>query len=509
MRQLLVLLKYGLGARYSRRDGGTRRSFGFVALVVSSFIIGFPLGSLFFELFKVLSAVRISTYTLSTLLMVQWSILSGLLFLISFVPSLINSFARNDEIQFLLTFPIERWAIVAYQMVLTLALQPLTVVMYLFVFPAYVVACGGNLFYGFLVAILFVFLMLSLSFLLSCVFGLFLERSQARRISTAGLIVTIVLFFLAMQFLPNYARNLVNQNISFLSHALTKFMHPLNIFAWPVRALNEPFYLLIMLIVCPTLFLLSVPVAEKLSFEQKVSFRSSRRIWFGAGKVFWKDLKILARNEQSLFTLLYPVAFGVLFGVSFRNFVPAMMLFTTLSGSYVAYNSAMLTKQELSVWPLPVLLPVKESNLLLPKLIVPSSIYLALFSAMLVFFKFWFSLPSTIFLLVPVMSTVFLFSSTLGMLFYLKQPFRSDPSNPSRVLTSTRVLTIQGIVLLLSLICLMPFQTSVRSALVEIVGVQNVAFLIFYGVPFGCAVLLAIFSKRLFNRVKQLFQEIE
>lgn len=478
-------------------------------MIAASFMIGFPLGSIFLEMFKTLSSVTMASHTLSTLLALQWTLLNGFLFLTSFVPSLINSFSRNEEIQLLLTFPLRRWTIVVYQMVLTLSLQSFSVVMYLFVFPAYAVARGKNLLLGLLVAFLFVLLMLSISVLLSCVFGLFLSRSVARRITVVGLIATVVTFFLATQFLPNYIRTLLARDPAVLSAVLVKLMHPLNVFAWPIKALDEPVYSLLMLALCLLLASLSSPVAEKLSFEQTSSTRKARNKGFNGGKMFWKDFKLVLRSEQSLFTLVYPVIFAVLFGLSFKSPTPAIVISLVLSGTYVAYNSAMLTKQELAVWPLPAVLPLRDTDILLPKLFVPSFMYWSLFSALLVFFKFWFSMSAAAFLLVPVVFVTFVFSSAQGMFFYLQQPSKADPSNPSRVLSTTKALIVQGLLLLTSLVYILPVLPSLQLALLEFLKVQTIVSFIVYMGPVGCALTLAFFSKKLFTRAKELFQRIE
>jgi ABC-2 type transport system permease protein len=509
MRQLFVLLKYGLSTNYRRRSGRSGRLPSSVVTIAASLLIGLPLGSIFFQVFKVISSFRIDSCDPSTLLMLQWTSLNGLLFLASFVPSLINSFSRNEEIHLLLTFPVKRWTIVAYQMILTLSLQPFAVMMYLFVFPAYVVTHGRNLFLGLIVAFLFVLFMLSFSVLLSCIFGLFMSRSVARRITTISLIASVTLFFLATQFLPNYAQGLFTQDPAVLSSTLLKFMHPLNIFAWPIRALDEPIYGLLMLILVFSLSLLSSPVAERLSFEQVSFVGRSKTAGFKGGKMFWKDVKLMVRSEQGLFTLIYPAAFAVLFGLSLRSPVPALVISLVLSGTYVAYNSAMLTKQELSVWPLPLVFPLRNVDILLPKLFVPSLIYWALFSALLVFFKFWFSMSTVVFLLVPMVFVMFVFASTLGMFFYLRQASKVDLSNPSRVLNLTKTMIIQGLLLVIALVHLLPLLPSVQLALLDFIKIRSIVSLILYGAPAGCALALIFFSKRLFARVKGLFQGIE
>lgn len=457
-------------------------------------------------MFRVLSSVRIGSHDLSALLIAQWSLLNGLLFLVSFVPSLVNSFARNEEIQLLLSFPIKRRIIVLYQMILTLSVQPFPVVMYLFVFPSYVLASGGNIVLGVISALLFIFLMLSISVLLSSILGLFVGRSVARRITAVGLVITVTLFLLATQFLPSYVQSLVERDPSMLSQGLDRLMHPFNIFSWPVRAIDEPVYALLMLILTLLIVFSSSPIAEKLSFEQVSLARKSKVATFGRGGMIWKDVKLMLRSEQGIFMLLYPLAFGILFGLSLRSFVPAMMISLMLGGSYVAYNSAMLTKQELSIWPLPLVYPVPVKRLLLPKLFAPPTIYSGLFTAMLVFFKVWFSLPSAVLLLVPMMFVTFVFTAALGMFFYLKEPSKAGLSNPSRVLNTTKVLAVQGLTLLTTAAWLLPVQLSLRST-TALKG-STILFMA-YATTLACALLLVFLSRKLFARVKQLFEQIE
>lgn len=506
MRQLLTLLKYALKTS-ARSSGKVRRFPNFVFMLAASLAFGLPIASMFFEVFKILSDFPVGKYDLSTLLAAQWSLVSGFLFLASFTPSLVNSFVRNEELQLLLTLPIKRWAIVSYQMFLTLILQPLPIVLYVFVLPAYALSHGKNFLLGLVSAVFFTLMLLSLSVIFSCFAGLFLNRSTAKRLTVVSLIVTVVLFLVVSQFLPSYAKNLLKSDVQSLTLSLSYLTHPLNPFAWPIRAIDEPLYLIFMLLLSFSFLLVAMLLSERLTFEQESPTRG--RITLSGGGMFWKDFKLLFRNEQSLFTLIYPAAFGILFAIATRSFVPALLMVMIISGTYVSYNSAALMKQELSCWPLPATFPVDELHLLIPKLFVPSIVYGAIFSGLFVFFQIWFSLPLSTYVFLPFVFILYGFASILGTFFYLKQPTRGEPTNPSRILSPTKILTIQGIILLTSFACLLPISGSFQLLLRETFKSSFIAMFLTYALPVVSSVVMMVLMRKLFKRIEDLLQQIE
>lgn len=508
MRQLLILLKYGLKTS-TRFSGKVRRFPNIVFMIVASLAFGLPIASMFFEMFKVLSNFPVGKYDLSTLLAAQWSLVSGLLFLASFTPSLVNSFVRNEELQLLLTFPIKRWTIVSYQMFLTLILQPLPIVLYVFVLPAYALSHGKNLFLGLMGAILFTLMLLSLSIIFSCLAGLILNRSTAKRLTVVSLVVTVVLFLMVSQFLPSYAKNLLNNDISSLNFSLRSLIHPLNPFGWPVRAIDEPSYMVFMLLFIFLFSFTAMLVSERLTFEQEGFTKTVKRTAISGGGMFWKDIKLFLRNEQSLFTLIYPVAFGIPFAIATRSFVPALLVVTIISGTYVSYSSAMLMKQELSCWPLPATFPVSELHLFMPKLFIPSIIYGTIFLGLLVFFQIWFSLPLSVYVFLPFVFILYGFASILGTFFYLKQPSRGEPTNPSRILSPTKVLTIQGIILLTSSACLLPISGLFQPLLREVFKSPFLVTVLTYALPVVSSVVMIVLMRKVFKRIEDLLRQIE
>lgn len=501
-------MKYGLKTS-NRLSGKVRRFPSIVFIIVASLAFGLPIASMFFEMFKILSDFPVGKYDLSTLLAAQWSLVSGLLFLASFTPSLVSSFVRNEELQLLLTLPIKRWVIVSYQMFLTLILQPLPIVLYAFVLPTYALSHGKNLLLGLLSAVLFTLMLLSLSVIFSCFAGLFLNRSTAKRLTVVSLVATVILFLMVSQFLPSYAKNLLNSDISSLNFSLGCLIHPLNPFGWPVRAIDEPSYMIFMLLFIFLFSFAAMLVSERLTFEQEGLTKTVRRTTTSGGGMFWKDFKLFFRSEQSLFTLIYPVAFGIPFSIATRSFVPALLMVTIISGTYVSYNSAALMKQELSCWPLPATFPVSELHLLVPKLFVPSIIYGTIFLGLLVFFQIWFSLPPFTYVFLPFVFILYSFASILGTFFYLKQPSRGEPANPSRILSPTKVLTIQGIILLTSFTCLLPISGSLQPLLRGIFKSSLTATVLTHTLPVVSSAVMIVLMRKLFKRIEDLLKRIE
>ena len=135
MKKFLILLKYGLsGSSATHTDSRRKRGKVSAALmpIIASTAFGIPMILLFGRSFYLLKDVQIAGTDLATFLVSMWSTVVGVLFLGAFVPSFVTSFLRNEEVLMLLTLPVKKSAIVLYQMILTLMMQSITVVMYLF-----------------------------------------------------------------------------------------------------------------------------------------------------------------------------------------------------------------------------------------------------------------------------------------------------------------------------------------------------------------------------------------
>lgn len=270
MRELMILLKYGLSGSTSslrKSRGKKKRSISTLFIpVIAVSVYGLPIGFLFTDLFKVVKNVAVGDTNLATLLVSGWSVLMSGMFILSFVPGLVNSFVRNEEIQLLLTMPLRRSTIVLYQAVITLMLQSFTVVMYIFVLPAYAIATGKSLLVSVLAGFTMFFMLFLVSVCLATLVGVWMQRSTARRMNILSLLLAVILFLVITQSLPNMARAGTGAQSALIQTGL-KVFYKFNPLIWPVLVLDNFFYVIPLSTMVLALWFVSLKISGRIAFE--------------------------------------------------------------------------------------------------------------------------------------------------------------------------------------------------------------------------------------------------
>lgn len=504
MNQLIILLKYGLKGSSSVFTGKQRSSRSFFSLFIS-IIAYLPISFVFYDFFKSASQIQIGRYNLATVFLSYWSILMGGIFIVSFVPSLVSSFVRNEEIQFLLTLPVKRSTIVFYQMILTLVLQSFTVIVYLFVVPIYSLIMKKSILFGILNAFLMCFFLLSISVLLASLLGLWMSRSTAKKITVIGIILTLIALFTAIQF-PDMVSN--QQSLEKFVKIGQIFLSKVNIFSWPILAISgEYIYTFYLAILCTGSWFLCLRVSEMLTFEE-ISAKKKKvsKKYSGLNGFYWKDLKLVFRHHQSIFMIIYPVVFGLIFAFSNRWFVSPMLITIVISTMYTSMNSALLMKQEFETWPFCRLLPLTSAQLIMPKIIIPSLIYTIIFAGMTAFFQAFFHTPLSIYAIIFVVFILYVFASTFGAYLFMKEARKVEISNPSRILNIKDVILLEAISFALSIASILPLSLYMFSqkTLSDLFGSQLMTILVGVFLPAGTLILTAglikEFIKKIFDR---------
>ena len=513
MKKFLILLKYGLSGS-SAAHTGSRRKRGKVSAalmpIIASTAFGIPMILLFGRSFYLLKDVQIAGTDLATFLVSMWSTVVGVLFLGAFVPSFVTSFLRNEEVLMLLTLPVKKSAIVLYQMILTLMMQSITVVMYLFTIPTYAVATGKNFLLSIISALLAVLLVLCISLILSIFLGKWMNRSLARRISMIVYIIAIVLFLAASQLLPRYAFKEVNLgSIEKLTEVVSLFTGAWNVFSWPVMVLQgEYLYLVLLIMVSALLWVVSMQLANSLdlgTFSEKVSTTEAQKIrknLFLKG-FYMKDARILLRIDQAVFMFIYPIAFAFILGFSTKSFLMPVFLCLLISTFYVSILSGTLLKQEFLAWPVPLNFPVTSLQLILPKIIVPTTLFSCAFLAVLLAFKIAFNLPFRIFWMIPVAFSLYSAAAMLGLKVMIKERNRVDLSNPSKVMSTANIFAIEGIVLALAFASILPLQYYMfsRESLLNFVKIEALVPIVGIGAPTAVVIAIIIYLVRNIKKI--------
>ncbi len=457
MRELRILLKYGLKGTYQGRNR-KRSSQSILLIIVFASVYGFPLSSIFHEIFKKTSSIFINGIDFPTLLISYWSTLSIIMFLTSFFSSLVSSFVKNEEINILLTYPISRASIAIYQMILTFVSQAFVLVMYFSVFIAYSTATGRNIPICLLSLILMSICTFFISLILSASIGLFMKRSTARAMNIVSLLLSVVIFLIATQLLPGLLNTLVESELEKFLRVGQILLSPVNVFAWPILATLEKYeYLVGLIVLTIAAGFVGLKIAYKLTFEQNERQKMNKRLLMIENLDFTKkELKILVRQSQTIMMFFYPTALCLIFSYATKS-IPSSIFFTVITSAfYVSSAAALLSAQELQIWPMPRVLPINMRFVVIPKIFLPPTLFALIFTATLFLLQLLFNIPWIFHLLTPLVFILYLYASTLAVDVTFKYGKGTGILNPSRVIPVNRVFEIQIFVMLTSIFIVAP-----------------------------------------------------
>ncbi|MGJ8454084.1 hypothetical protein ACSFC1_02120 [Pseudothermotoga sp. U03pept] len=513
MKELLTLLKYGLRSPViSPKKTNRKRISNLLFPILAVSVYGIPLSMLFYETFKSIAQIHIGKYNLASIIVVQWSALMALMFVLSFFPSLVSTFVKNDEIRLLLTMPIRRSTIVLYQAILTLITQSIVVVMYLFVVPSYALSTGKSLVLAVVSSVLMCLVLLFLSILLASIFGLWMSRSSAKKMNILSLILTVAVFVLVTQLLPNLVSKTNTGTLPGLINIGERLLSPFNPVAWPIIGLENPIYIVFLLTSLIMLWFASLKVSEGLEFEEKGIKQKRKSVTTQShGGIFFKDLRLMIRHERGIFMLIYPVVFSVIFVFTTNSFTTPLFITIIISTMYVSLNTAILMKQEFLSWPFMKLLPIDCSKVLMPKLIIPAGLYSVISSGLVVFLQIYFKVPWMVYLLIPLIFVMYTFAAVFGLNLLLKEREKTEMENPAKILSTGHVFLIEGVVIALALGMVLPVTLYIyaRQQLFSLFKTNFLVILLGIGLPVLLCLILIFIIFKYVKKLSLLIDRIE
>ncbi len=510
MREILVLLKYGLKGSgiFSRKKRG-RGIPVVIPSLVFVFAFGIPMYLILRENFSYLLSAISSDQV--ELLMSFWCFFLTIISITTLFPFVVYSLIRNEEIEMLLSFPISRGGIIVYQTILTLMSESFLTVFFLFGFLAYTDALGHSRMISILISLTYILFLISLSMLIAVIFGRFLGKHNARKIHIMMYFVNILFFVLFSQMNPSVLRNMsVERALEYLAFIEKIIMNPLNPAYLPILSLKHPSVLPIMVFSVIILFFVSYRLSESVSFEIVYKKREKSEI-FSPGKaiktfsIFSKDLRVFFRNEHMVFMMFYSIGFPLIYVIFSKDFSFSFPLMIYISGFYTALASAFLSSQEYIVIPLSKSLPLKQEKLFLPKLIIPSFLYTIVY----IIFNIIYILMVGDFLIlltIPFTFLLYLFSSYLGISFYLKKP----TMNTKKVISGVRIYALEGLVLLVGALTSIAvfLYVYMKDSLVRFLG-EVFTDLFGIALPIAVSIFLIHYISRGMKKVADIFSRLD
>ncbi len=436
MREFILIFKLRLKANRKRaknkrtllntgRKGIKLSMLGRVLLILIAFA---PMMTLTWmsmsKTYPLVAQVPLSGGTLADAMLSNYLMFGGIMFIIGFFPILVYNIAANDkELEFLLTLPVSRTTLffTILAQIALFAIYPLLIIL-----PSifsYIAALQNNLLgytFATLVCIEEILFSLGISGLVALTIARSMKRKTASKLTMIVSLVNILMIVLFANLVPSSKSSSMEafkitmqkfQNIS-----LSKF----NPFYWMAMAVKGNFaYLGLVTLVTIVVVYLIFLISKRLEFENTEK-RSKRKKISYVGKtkpviytMIFKELKLLFREDQSIFMLLYPIAFPLIFGFigSFQGF-SAIYISVMLAVTYCAmatYGSFGFEKQ---ISPYQLTFPIDKSLILTSKTVAPTILYSLDVLTVGLLFIFVFKTPPKLLLMVPF-SIVMLFEVSL------------------------------------------------------------------------------------------------
>jgi ABC-2 type transport system permease protein len=294
------------------------------------------------------------------------------------------------------------------------------------------------------------------------------SKGVVRKINVLISLFAIFFYFVIISF-QNVNMEQVQSLIKFFDFT-TK---PYNILALSFISDKLFFYALLLSILFTLIFYI---LADKLAFEPIQRKTSKNYKIKGYGSVikalYRKDFKATLRYEQFLYFILYPIGFGIFFSFINKDYFLTIITVIPITTFYVALETAILTNAEVSNLQTILTFPVKLTTLLIPKIIIPTSINLFIVLGVFVFSAFKSNLSYLSYLIIPFTFLMFSMSSIIGMYFVTKNPQKSE--NMSKLFGIAQTFIIEGITISLSFGSMLPIsflinpQSSIKIKVISI-----------------------------------------
>ncbi|MGC9772181.1 ABC-2 type transport system permease protein [Fervidobacterium changbaicum] len=390
----------------------------------------------------------------------------SLFYVVGFVGTGMYAFSRNEDVEFLLTLPIKRNIITLYYLIVTLSSQAFTLGFFVATALAYAISIKQNVLAFIIQTIIHLVFLSSISAVLAVLFGGVTSKRYLRILNTI-ILLSLIFIYLGFMYFQDVGIKDLGENENFirlLSFANSKY----NILIWTYsEKLSNTMVILTVSIIALFIFW---KLAGTVGFESTRGKVRERKDYFRKesysskmGGILWKDMKLLVRNEQFIFLILYPALFSLFMFFTSNSPIASVTPFVAIAGIYCAIESGILTANEMQYKAVVRTFPVKPKNLILPKLMIPVFINISLFIIITIVSALFGRFSSTSLIYVAISFALFILSALVGAYYSLKSPGKAK-NQPFSV---GATFLIEGIMLGIALGILFPMNLFISKAKLE------------------------------------------
>jgi ABC-2 type transport system permease protein len=380
----------------------------------------------------------------------------GVFFFLNFSPSIIVNLFDSDMTKLHLVMPVKKSTIFFATAIDSFVMAALPLGMLIPIIVVYSIILKVNIFFAIMATIGFVLFLVAISLLGGVIMSFFMGKTAAKRFAMLSYFGSVILYVFAANFMSpdRFATDDLEAFVIYLTESMNFLLHNFWPHTWFIKAMNgDILNLLILLGIGIGLIIFIVQVSNKLDLIAGSKKVKNKAVKIKQSKfpIIFKDIKLLVRDAQSIFMLLYPIILPVIFSFTGMNSLTFITIFfVMISSFYSSYLTVLMLVEETKIWPIPKLYPVKINNIVNSKIYIPVSIFFLEYVAIYIVLSIMnrFEIIGLVFM-IPMLIILY-YSSLIGAGMYLKNPKRDVKQK--NILSGKEVLGLEAITMIFSLI---------------------------------------------------------
>lgn len=492
MREIFLLFKY-ISIKSRRSRNSSRLVFILLTYTTIAFVFGIPLAllvwSIIKDLFIPLSSLGFEGPGFVADIFLSLSFIPmSFLFLLSYIPTLLFNLYDSSDLLLLLSLPIRRSSIFIFKALDSLVYSVLTIGAIIPIAVTYSIGIGRSFLFGLLGSLLYILFLILVSLLVGSFLSRLFSRTYTKLLAYLIYLLTIMSYIVIM--------NLLRPDVTTVDSIKRFILNNYRYLSAPISYYTPIRWLIMMLRGEPLGYVITIGISLIIGLSL---YLSSNRFMFESGyrkgvksspftykrfpfPLLKKDIKILLRDPQSMYMMLYSLVFPLLVSVANKSYLYSPMIMSMISSFYCAYISVTLLRAEHKVWPLPMSFPLRMEDILIWKALIPFSLYTILYTILITILTSFFKFDSIIWITLPMISLVFFYSSLFGIGLFLRYPKRSIQYR--NIFTPLEVLLLEGVTVGLALGIVLPVSLYIK-------GIKYIPLLL---VPVGVTITVIFLS---------------
>lgn len=525
--KIWLILKYSYQNKVrpkKKKDGTYKKSnplSGVLAYIIPAVVFGATISPFMYFLFKDLNIPLVQLgidlpWSILDIVFSIWFLIMGFMFFLNYSPAIVSNLYESDMTQILLSMPIKRSDIYISSAIDSLVMAGLPLGMMIPIFVIYGIIAKTNIFFTLIAGFAYILLLLLISNLGGVLFSKFLTKTSAKRMTMIMYFISIFLYVGITNVVPRlFENNDPNQVIDYLTNLSSLLLNYIWPHTWVILTMNGNMFALFTLIIINVLLgyiVYNIANSLELSVSRKKGKKTNNEVKFKTTKfpTIKKDFKLLFRDSQTFFLILYPVFLPLIFIFTNSDAELISFIFVMIASIYSAMISIFSISYEGKLWPIPKLFPITIGNMIFSKIIVPIIIFSTEYIGLTILIYLlnkgnWINLMS----IIPVIILI-VYSSILGVSMYLKDPKRD--LSQKNIIKGKEVMYLEGVILGFSFGIFIPGNLYLFSIINENLKLKFIDFLfdseILYhligaALPISLILIILLLISKEINKVKE------